>query len=82
MLEEQIAVRRLVDTRGRAFALAFFPNATEHALACVYHGRPIPEADAKYIKSVLKERLAHDDMSGPVEEEIRRLRAGESREHE
>jgi hypothetical protein len=56
--EEQIALRRLVDTRGGQFVLAMFRGAaSEQELARLYYGMPVAPEVMAAIKRVLKERL-------------------------
>jgi hypothetical protein len=61
MTEEQLAIHRLIDTRGRGFVLAIFKGvATEDDLAQVLAGHSVDEAVMKRIQSVLRERLTND----------------------
>jgi hypothetical protein len=60
LFEEQLALSGLLSTRGRGFILAMFPDASEDTLARVVYGHDVDEADARYIKSVLRERMTHD----------------------
>jgi hypothetical protein len=58
--EEHIALRRLVDTWGRKFAIAFFVHVSEDDLARCYYGLPIDAGALAKIQKVLKERMPHD----------------------
>jgi hypothetical protein len=58
--EETIAIRSLVDTRGRSFVVAFFEGVKEEDIAKVYYGLPVGDEAMKTIRKVLKERMTHD----------------------